>query len=105
MPSFFFPNKVGKANASSPWTSCWYVKVFTYSENVFNNKCFEKVPLDKIDVTKKALFFLSQAPTHHSFTSNSPFLYELKTRFVSLKECVGFSIFDSIWFLSMFMFC
>ena len=27
---------------------------------------------------KYALFFLSTAPTHHSFTFNSQFLYELK---------------------------
>ena len=35
-------------------------------------------PSDKINVTKNARFFLSQAPTHHSFTFNSRFLYELK---------------------------
>ena len=28
-------------------------------------------PSDKINVTKYALFFLSRAPTHHSFTFNS----------------------------------
>ena len=36
----------------------------------------KKWPSDKINVTKNALFFLSQAPTHHSFTFNLRFSYE-----------------------------
>ena len=32
---------------------------------------FKKFTPDKINVTKNALFFLSQAPTHYSFTFNS----------------------------------
>ena len=55
----------------------------------------KKFPWDKIKGTKNALFFLSRAPTNHSFTS---------TKFVSLKLCVGFSIFDSISFLLKFIF-
>ena len=35
-------------------------------------------PSDKMSVTNNALFFLLRAPTHHSFTFNSQFLYELK---------------------------
>ena len=38
----------------------------------------KKLPSDKINGTKNALFFLSQASTHHSFTFNLRFLYELK---------------------------
>ena len=39
----------------------------------------KKILLDKISRTKKALFlFISQAPTHHSFTFNLRFLYEVK---------------------------
>ena len=38
----------------------------------------KKVPSDKINGTKNALFFLSRAPTHHNFTFNLRFLYELK---------------------------
>ena len=37
-----------------------------------------KFPSDKIKDTKNALFFLSQAPTRHSFTFNLRSLYELK---------------------------
>ena len=38
----------------------------------------KKSSSDKINVTKNALFFLSRAPTHQSFTFNLQFLYELK---------------------------
>ena len=34
--------------------------------------------LKKFNNTKNYPFFLLQAPTHHSFTFNSQFLYELK---------------------------
>ena len=33
---------------------------------------------DKIKDTENALFFLSRAPAHHSFTFNLRFLYDLK---------------------------
>ena len=39
-----------------------------------------KLPSDKINGAKNALFFLSRAPAHHSFTFNLPFLYELKLK-------------------------
>ena len=48
---------------------------------------FKKIPSDKINGTKNALFFLSRAPTHHSFTFNLQFLYELKPT-VRLSENV-----------------
>ena len=38
----------------------------------------KKCPLDEINGTEKALFFLSRAPTYHSFNFNSRFLYQLK---------------------------
>ena len=38
----------------------------------------EKFLLGKINGTKHVLLFLSQAPTHHNFTFNLQFLYELK---------------------------
>ena len=37
-------------------------------------------PSGKINFTKNALFLLARAPTHHSFTFNSRFLYELKQK-------------------------
>ena len=47
----------------------------------------KKFPSDKINGTKNALFFLSRAPTHHSFTFNLRFLYELKHK-VHISETV-----------------
>ena len=44
-------------------------------------------PSEKINVTKNVLIFLSRAPTHHSFTLNSQFLYELKYK-VCLSKTV-----------------
>ena len=41
----------------------------------------KKFPSDKTKCTKNVLFFLSRAPTHHSFTFNLQFLYELKVNF------------------------
>ena len=58
----------------------------------------KKIHLDKISGTKNVLCFLLQTPTHHSFTFNLRFLYELKQKFVSLKLSVGFSIFNSALF-------
>ena len=40
----------------------------------------KKFPSDKTKCTKNVLFFLSRAPTHHSFTFNLQFLYELKQK-------------------------
>ena len=47
----------------------------------------KKIFSDKINRTKSALFFLSRAPTHHSFTFNLRSLYELKHK-VYLSETV-----------------
>ena len=51
-----------------------------YSECVFNklyieikDKYLKKIPSDKINSTKNALFFLSRAQTHYSFTFNLRF--------------------------------
>ena len=48
----------------------------------------KKSTSDKINITKNAIFFLLQAPTHHSFTFNLRFLYELKDN-VCLSKTVG----------------
>ena len=50
-------------------------------------------------------FFLSQAPTRHSFTFNLRVLYKVKHKVcLSLKPCVRFLIFNSISFLLKFIF-
>ena len=53
----------------------------------------KKFPSEKINVTKIALFFLSGAPSHHSFTVNSQFLYYLKHKLHLSKTLHGISHF------------
>ena len=48
--------------------------------------------------------FLLQAPTHHVVILIRDFYMSQSRRSVSLKLCVGFSIFDSISFLFKFSF-
>ena len=50
----------------------------------------KKIPLDKINGKRNALFFLSPAQTHHSFTFNLRFLYELKRKVRLSKTVCGF---------------
>ena len=59
-------------------------------------------PLNGKNVTKHARFFLSRAPTRHSFTFNLRFHYKL--RFASVKICVGFFIFNFVSFILKFIF-
>ena len=66
---------------------------------------FRKFPSDKINGTKNALFFLSRAPTHHSFTFNLRFLYELRHKVRSLKLCVRFNNFRfRLVFIKVYIF-
>ena len=64
----------------------------------------KKYPSNKINVTKNAIFFLSQAPTDHSFTFNSQFLYELKHNFPLSKKSVRFCTFHLVSRLLKFIF-
>ena len=48
----------------------YILKVYSIHYTLRSNKNVQKNPSDKINVTKNALFFLSRAPTHHSFTFN-----------------------------------
>ena len=101
-----------KYKQKSVWSNVfWYInicifrKCIQYTIHWDKTRMLKNILLDKINGTKDALFFLSPALTHQSFTFNLRFFYELKdTTFVSLKLCVGFSIFDSISFLLKFIF-
>ena len=56
---------------------------------------------------KNALFFLSRAPTHHSFSFNLWFLYELKHKLCLSKTVYGifrFRFVDSILSFLKFIF-
>ena len=64
-----------------------------------------KFPSDKINVTKNAPFFLSRAPTHHSFTFNSEFLYELKRKvYLSKTDCAMFHFRFRFVFIKVYIF-
>ena len=45
-----------------------YIKFVQYIIHWEKTQMLKKIPSCKINVTKNALFFLSGAPTHHSFT-------------------------------------
>ena len=63
-----------------------YKSIYIYSESSFNTLYIEIKNMlkifssDKINFTKNPLFFLLQAPTHHSFNFKTRFLYELKRK-------------------------
>ena len=63
-------------------------------------------PPDKISGTKNVLFFLSRSPTHHGFTFNLRFFYELKPKICLFKTmCRIFHFpfrFVSIEFIFLF---
>ena len=91
-----------KNKQNSVWSNVfWYVKVHTfwkciqYSIHWDRTQILKKFSSDKINGTKNVLFFLSRAPTQHSFTFNLRFFSESKDKVLSKTMCVGFSIFNS----------
>ena len=56
------------------------LEVYSIHCTLRSNTNVKKIPMKKINVTKNALLFLSRAPTHHSFTLNLRFLYELEAQ-------------------------
>ena len=80
-----------------PW------KCIQYTIHWDNTQMLKKIAPDKTNGTKNAIYFFREPQLItvlllicDSFTSWS-------TRFVSLKVCVGFSIFDSVSFLLKFI--
>ena len=60
---------------------------------------------EKINGTKNALFFLSRAPTHHSFNFNLRFLYELKLKVRLSKTASRIFYFQSSFvFIKVYIF-
>ena len=64
-------------------------KCIQYKIQWDKTKVLKKFASDKINGTKNALFFLLRAPTHHSFTFNLRFLYELKHKARLSKTVCG----------------
>ena len=74
-----------KNKQKSVWINVfWYVKVCIFWKGIQHTIHWEKTqmlknfPSDKMNGTKNVLFLLSRAPTHHGFTFNLQFLYELR---------------------------
>ena len=96
----------------SLWSNVfWYVKVgilwqcFQYTMDWDKTQILEKLFLDKINGTKNALFFLLRTPTHHSFTFNLWFLYELKHKVcLSITGCEIFNFWFSFIFIKIYIF-
>ena len=83
-----------KTSNKCVWSNVfWYAKVcifwkcIKYTIHWDKTQMLKKFPSDKISDTKIALFFLSRAPTHHSYTFNLRFWYELKHK-VRLSKTV-----------------
>ena len=64
----------------------------------------KKISFEQNKRYKNAIFFLSQAPTDHSFTFNSQILYELKHNFHLSKKSVRFCTFHLVSRLLKFIF-
>ena len=73
----------------------WYVKVCIFSKCIQytihwdKTQILKKFSSDKINGAQNVLFFLSQAPAHHSFAFNLQFLYELKHKVRLSKTVCG----------------
>ena len=87
------------ASIKSVWSNVfWYVKVYVfwkfiqYTIHGDKREMLKKFPSDKRNVTKNVAFFLSCAPTHHGFTFNLQFLYELKHKFHLSKTVWDFPL-------------
>ena len=101
---------ISKRSSKSVWSNVfWHVKVHVfwkiysiYTMYWDETQTLKTFPSDKINVTKNAVCLW--ALTHHSFTFNLRFSYELKRKVRLSKVCVGFSIFNSVSFLLKFIF-
>ena len=65
----------------------------------------KKFPSDKINDAKNALLFLSRVPTHHSFTFNLRFLYEMNHKVrLSKTVCEIFHFRFCLTFTKVYIF-
>ena len=84
------------------WKVCIFWKSIQYSIHWYKTQMLKIFPSDKINRTENAFFFLSQAPTHHSFSFDLRFFYEIKHKVRLSKTVCGFSIFGSALFFVVF---
>ena len=99
-----------KSKQKSVWSNMFcFIKVcifwvcIQFTIHWDKTQMLKKFLSDKINGTKNALFFLSRAPTHHSFTFNLRFLYELKHKVRLSKILCG--IFHSRFHFAFIKIC
>ena len=102
-----------KNKQKSVWSNVFlYVKVFIFWKFIRyiihwdKTQMLKKLSLDKISGTKHTLFLLLRAPTHHSFTFNLRFIYELKHWKVHLSKtvCGIFNLWFRLAFIKVYIF-
>ena len=100
-----------KNKQKSIWSNVfWYVKVWIfwrciqYTIHWDKTQMLKKIPSDKINGTKMPSFFFRKLQFITDLLLICDSYMSWSTRFVSLKLCVGFSIFDSVSFLLKFIF-
>ena len=87
-----------------------HIKKYAFSESVFNTLYieikhkFEKISLGQNKRYKNALFFFREVHLITDLLLTCDSYMSWSTRFVSLKLCAGFSIFDSVLFLSLYFY-
>ena len=85
---------IWKTSNRNVWSNVfWYVKVCIFLKFIqytinWDNTNLEKLS-DKINATKNALFLLSQAPTHHSFTFSFWLFHGVKQNVCLYKNMGG----------------
>ena len=104
-----FSSTILKASNKSVWSNAfWYVKVCIFWKCIqYAIYCHETQLLKEFpsDGTKNAFFFLSRSPTHHSFTFNLRFLYELKHKVrLSKNMCRIFHVWFRFVFIKVYIF-
>ena len=100
-----------KNKQKSVWSNVfWYVKVCIFWKSIQctihgdKTQVLKKNPSDKINSTNNALFSLVSTKSSQFYFSFAILIWTEVKRFVSLKLCVGFSIFNSVSFSLKFIF-
>ena len=105
------PLTIFKIGSKSVWSNvfcyvkvCIFWKCIQYTIHWDKTQMLKIFPSEKIDDTKNALFFLSRAPTHHSFTFNLRHLYELNQKVRPSKTVCDFPFSIPFRFYLKFIF-
>ena len=97
-----FKNKQKSVWSNAFWQvkRCIFWSCIIYAIHWVKTQMLKKFHSDKTSSTKNVLCFLPRAPTHHIFTFNLQFLYELKHKVCPCKTVCGICQF---WFRFVFI--